>query len=133
MWECQYWGSLLIYIHSRMTVLNSVILLQIVMMSPGTHLVKNHESQSIKYIPSTYLKHKKDYNKYASLNNCHRNHTNRIFYQKSSNQSIVFCVLHDACHELFCVFGDFYASGTHDAEVTKSLLNEGDFNVRSPN
>ena len=31
---------------------------------------------------STYLKHKKDWNKYASLNNSHRNHTNRIFYQK---------------------------------------------------
>ena len=43
-----------------MTVLNAVILLQIVMMSPGTHLVKNLESQSIKYTPSTYLKHKKD-------------------------------------------------------------------------
>ena len=27
----------------------------------------------------------------------------------------------DACHELFCVFEDFYASGTGDAEVTKSL------------
>ena len=54
-------GVLLIYIHSRMTILNSVILLQIVMMSPGTHLVKkNHEFQSIKYSPSTYLKHKKD-------------------------------------------------------------------------
>ena len=24
-------------------------------------------------------------------------------------------------HKLFCVFGDFYASGTQDAEVTKSL------------
>ena len=27
-----------------------------------------------------------------------------------------------AYHELFCVFGDFYASGTQDAKVTKSLL-----------
>lgn len=26
----------------------------------------------------------------------------------------------DLCHELFCVFEDFYASGTYDAEVTKS-------------
>ena len=35
-----------------------------------------------KYSPSIHLKHKKDWNKYASLNNSHRNHTNRIFYQK---------------------------------------------------
>ena len=27
----------------------------------------------------------------------------------------------DACHELFCIFGDSYLSGTQDAEVTKSL------------
>ena len=53
------------------------------------------------YSPSKYLKHKKEYkNKYASLNNSHRNHTNRIFYQeifKSINQS-----LHpncNTCHE----------------------------------
>ena len=26
-----------------------------------------------------------------------------------------------ACHELFCVFEDFFASGTQDAGVTKSL------------
>ena len=31
------------------------------------------------------------------------------------------CVLQDACHELFSVFGDFYGSGTQDAEVKKSL------------
>ena len=42
--------------------------------------------------------------------------------KESSSRSIVLCVLRDACHELFCVFGDFYASGTQDAEVTKSLL-----------
>ena len=35
-----------------------------------------------KYSPSIYLKHKKDSNKYASLNNSHRNPTNRILYQK---------------------------------------------------
>ena len=40
---------------------------------------------------------------------------------KSSNSSMVLCVLRDAYHELFCVFGDFHASGTHDAEVTKSV------------
>ena len=27
------------------------------------------------------------------------------------------------CHELFGVFGNFYASGTQDAEVTKSLVS----------
>ena len=35
--------------------------------------------------------------------------------------SIDLCVLRDACHDIFCAFGDFYASGTQDAEVTKSL------------
>ena len=38
----------------------------------------------------------------------------RIFYQ-------ILYVLWDACHELFCVFGDFDASGMQHAEVTKSL------------
>ena len=37
------------------------------------------------------------------------------------DQSLFLCVLWDACHELFCVFKDFYASGTQDAEGTKSL------------
>ena len=37
----------------------------------------------------------------------------------------IFYILRDACHELFCVFGDFYASGTQDAEVTKSLKAMG--------
>ena len=40
---------------------------------------------------------------------------------KSSNSSIVLCVLRDAYHELFCVFGDFHASGTQGTEVTKSV------------
>ena len=112
------WQPQVVYIYTC-----TVILLHIVMVSPGTHLVKNHESQSrtnvshlkkmttklkmlgplynqtdnvetvaktlhyslvaLKYSPySTYLKHKKDWNKYASLNNSHRNHTNRILYQK---------------------------------------------------
>lgn len=31
------------------------------------------------------------------------------------------CILQDACHEFFCIFEDFYASGMHDAGVTKSL------------
>ena len=41
--------------------------------------------------------------------------------KKSSNRSIFPYVLRDACHETFCVFGDFSASRTQDAEVTKSL------------
>ena len=39
----------------------------------------------------------------------------------SSYQSIDLCVLWNACNLLFCIFGDFYASGMQDAEVTKSL------------
>ena len=38
------------------------------------------------------------------------------------DQSIDLCILWDACHELFCIFGDFYVSGMQDAEVTKSLV-----------
>ena len=45
----------------------------------------------------------------------------RTVLQSSSYRSIDLCVLRDACHELFCVFGDFYTSGTQDTEVTKSL------------
>ena len=62
--------------------------------------------------------------KYASLKSSHkdshRNHANRIFYKKIF-RSIDLFVLRDACHEPLCVFGDFYASGTQDAEATKSL------------
>ena len=38
------------------------------------------------------------------------------------NQLINSCILRDACHELLRIFGDFYASGMQDAEVTKLLL-----------
>ena len=34
-----------------------------------------------------------------------------------------------ACHELYCVFGDFYASRTHDAEITKSLYGLHEFEL----
>ena len=30
-------------------------------------------------------------------------------------------------HKLFCVFGDFYVSGTQDSEVTKSLIGSLEF------
>ena len=53
-----------------------------------------------------------------SLENSHQNHKNRIFYENIS--SSIFASYMDLCHELFCVFEDFYASGTYDAEVTKS-------------
>ena len=42
----------------------------------------------------------------------------------SSDRLSNLCVLQDTCNKLFCVFGDFYESGTQDAEVTKSLLAE---------
>ena len=39
------------------------------------------------------------------------------FYKYTcSDRGIDLCVLQDACNELFCFFGDFYASGTQDAE-----------------
>ena len=44
--------------------------------------------------------------------------------------SIDLCILRDACLELFCVFGNFYASGTQDAglrgnKITAILLVPG--------
>ena len=39
----------------------------------------------------------------------------------SPGTSIHLCVLRDACHELFCVFGDFYTSGMQDTEVRVSI------------
>ena len=53
---------------------------------------------------------------------------NKKLPQKSHKQDIPgsidqFCILRDACHDLFCIFGDFYASGKQDAEVTKSLVS----------
>ena len=52
----------------------------------------------------------------------HRNHTNRIFYQKIFK--LVNCCLlpMGACQELFCISEDFCASGMQVAEVTKSLM-----------
>ena len=68
----------------------------------------------LKYSPYLYTKKTKKI--------CiHRNHMNRIFYQKSSGRLIILCVLQDACHEIFFVFVDFYASGTQGEEVTESL------------
>ena len=46
------------------------------------------------------------------------------YYYKStcSDQLFNVCILQDAGHELFCVFGDFYASEIPDTEVTKSVI-----------
>ena len=62
---------------------------------------------------------------YAYLHNSHnnncRNHRDRIFYKtifRLINQS---CILWGTFHEFVCMFGDFYASGMQDTEVTKSL------------
>ena len=62
----------------------------------------------------------------------------------SSDRLINLCVLQDTYNELFCVFGDFYESGTQGTarpEVTKSLLAEDCYlpfkpqypNANSPN
>ena len=40
------------------------------------------------------------------------------------DRSIDLCVLRDACHKLFFLLKDFYASGTQHAEVAKSLHQE---------
>ena len=47
------------------------------------------------------------------------------YTQSCSDCSIDLCILWDACHESFCVFGDFYASGMQDVEETKSLKQYG--------
>ena len=52
-------------------------------------------------------------------------HEQDILQKTSSDRPIDLCVLRDACHELFCVLGDFYASGTQGAEVTKTLKTIG--------
>ena len=36
-------------------------------------------------------------------------------------QSIDLCILQNACHELFSIFGHFFVSEMQDAEVSKSL------------
>ena len=47
----------------------------------------------------------------------HRLSCKKIYITHTRNVSLG-CLWY---HKLFCVFGDFYASGTQDAEVTKSL------------
>ena len=135
------------FVDKEKTFLLLVILLQIVMLSPRTHLVnkswatvqnhwvpvQNTKSPELKMLGPFcdqtdkkifFCKAQPRLKKYASLNNSHknshRNHTNRIFYENI----IDLCIPRDACQELLCVFGDdFYASGMQDAEVTKSLCS----------
>ena len=89
-----------------------------VMVSSGTRLVKNHESVSQKRSPKLKM--------LGPLCNQQlirrqKSHEQDIIPKKiCSNRSIVLCFLQDTFHELFCVFGDFYASGTQHAEETKS-------------
>ena len=46
-----------------------------------------------------------------------------IFYQKIFKSINLLCVQRDAWHKLFWVLSDFYASGTLDVELTKSLYS----------
>ena len=76
----------------------------------------------------SFVNHNENEKKCVWLNNRHkksqRNHMNRIFY-KNILRSIDLSILASyemQCHELLCVFGDCYASGTQDAEVTKLKL-----------
>ena len=69
--------------------------------------------------------------KYASFNNSHnnfhRNYTNGMFLQIQKFRSIdrSLCPTGRIYHELLCILGDFYVSGTQDAEATKSLIEVG--------
>ena len=123
---------------SWVLALLTVILLQIVMVSPRTHFVEKswvpvHNQwvpvqclgfyvtrqfiwrQTPKVFITIYSpslldisKAQKRLKQICIFINSHRNHTNRIFYQKLN----ILCILWNAYHELFCVFGNFYVSGT---------------------
>ena len=103
-------GNLLVKNHESLSINNESQLKKtrrpkLKMLGPLCHQTDNLETDAktlhyclleLNYSPSsTYLTDKKDWNKYASLNNSHRNHTNRIFYQKTSNRSFVFCILQE--------------------------------------
>ena len=123
-----------------------VIWLQMVMVSPGTHLVKSHQSLSItnesqfKKSRSPKLKMlgpssnqtvnmetdaKNRYYSFLKLKKksfykCKEKKRLKeicIFKQQpqkslEQNPSILLCIVRDVCHELFGVFGNFYALGT---------------------
>ena len=143
-----------------------MILLQIVMVSPGTHLEKYHESLS--RTNESQFKNKESLGLYVTtrliwqqtpklcitvywnknisfyyqaqqklkeiwvlrqqpqeqpLKSHKQDILQKHFTKTSSDQSINLCVLWDAYQKLFCIFGNFYESGTQGAEVTKSLEN----------
>ena len=98
-------GNLLVKNHESLSINNESQLketrrLKLKMLGPLCNQTDNLKTDAktlhyslleLKYSPSsTYLTDKNDWNKYASLNNSYRNHTNRIFYQKTSNRSFVF-------------------------------------------
>ena len=64
--------------------------------------------------PQYFIPHTKSQ---RSLVTRHRLSCKKIYITHTRNVSLG-CLWY---HKLFCVFGDFYASGTLDAEVTKSL------------
>ena len=113
-----------------------MILWQIVMVSPGTHLAKTHESQSRTTdshdsktrIPGSLCNHRvklgitvywfKNKNILLLLSsttktkrNMHQEKWQKYSSKTSSDWSIDLCVLRDAYQKLFCIF-----------EVTKSLV-----------
>ena len=54
-----------------------------------------------------------------------KSHEQDILQNQLKIDRSIFASYADACHELFCVFEVFYASGAQDAEVIKSLSMYG--------
>ena len=81
----------------------------------------------LKYSPSI-SKHNKGWKKYALLNNghnnCQRNYMNKLDISTDTLVQIdwsIFASYRMYVTNIIFVFGDFYASGTQDSEVKKSL------------
>ena len=81
-----------------------------------------HSVLKLKYSLSI-SKHNKGWKIYALLSNSYNaveiTGTVRIYLQ--THMFILTDWSLDACHELVCIFKDFFASGMQDAELTKSL------------
>ena len=81
-----------------------------------------HSVLKLKYSLSI-SKHNKGWKIYALLSNSHNaveiTGTVRIYLQ--THMFILTDWSLDACHELVCIFKDFFASGMQDVELTKSL------------
>ena len=54
---------------------------------------------------------------------CWNLHWQGLYKYTGSDQSTDLYILRNSCHELFSILGDFYVSGTQNAEVTKSLIS----------